>query len=156
MWATLCEALHMSRLGTAIACLLILGLAGCSAAKAPENAAGVRSMYRSIGLDAGGGDFIDICRSYMQAALRNEVKRTNNECSTGSSISPLERWAEKVRLAKITAATRIVMSGRTALVLDGIQPERAVYIGGEWLLAAVPELTPPVRPASARSRPPAP
>jgi hypothetical protein len=142
----------MSRLGMALLCALLLVLGGCSAAKSPENAAGVRSMYRSIGLDAGAGDFIDICRSYMQGGLSEQVKRANNDCSTGSSTSTLERWAEKVRLSKVKESTRIVMSGATALVFDGAQPERAVYVGGQWLLAAVPQLSPPTHLASSASR----
>jgi hypothetical protein len=130
----------MSRFSTAALCVSMLALAGCSSASAPQNVAGVRAMYRSIGLDAGAGDFIDICRSYMDPALSAAVKRTNNDCSAASSTSRLERWAEKVRLSKVRAATRIAVSGQQALVYDAGKPERAVYVKGQWLLAEVPEL----------------
>jgi hypothetical protein len=131
----------MSRLGTAILCASIVLIAGCSGASAPENVAGVRDMYRSIGLDAGAGDFTDVCRSYMNEPLRDQVERSNDNCSTANSTSSLERWAEKVRLAKVGAGTRIVVSGNEALVYDGAKPERALYVNGQWLLAEVPELT---------------
>jgi hypothetical protein len=133
----------MSRLGPALLCASMLLIAGCSGANAPENAAGVRDMYRSIGLDAGAGDFTDVCRSYMDKPLGDTVKRSNNNCSTANSTSRLERWAEKVRLAKVKAGTHIVVSGREALVYDGAKPERALYVDGQWLLAEVPELTQP-------------
>lgn len=133
----------MSRLGTAILCASIALLVGCSAASAPENAAGVRAMYRSIGLDAGAGAFTDVCRSYIAEPLRNAVKRSNNGCSTSNSTSKLERWAEKIRLSKVSSGTHIVVSGREALVYDAAKPERALYVNGQWLLAEVPELTLP-------------
>jgi hypothetical protein len=52
-----------------------------------------------------------------------------------------ERWAEKVRLSKVKARTRIVLSGDQALVYDGGEPETALYAHGQWVLAEVPELT---------------
>ncbi len=140
----------MSRLGTALLCSAIALLAGCGGANAPEDVAGVRAMYRSIGLDAGAGDFIDVCRSLLDEPLRAQVKRSNHNCSTASSTSALERWAEKVRLAKVSARTRIVLAGDEALVYDGAKPERARYVGGQWLLAEAPELTPPRRRAARR------
>jgi hypothetical protein len=138
----------MSRLGTALLCAAIALLAGCGGANAPEDVAGVRAMYRSIGLDAGAGDFIDVCRSLLDEPLRARVKRSNHNCSTASSTSVLERWAEKVRLAKVSARTRIVLAGDEALVYDGAEPERARYVGGQWLLAEAPELIPPPRRAA--------
>ena len=98
-------------------------------------------MYRSVGLDAGAGDFTDVCRSYMDEPLREEVRRSNDNCSTSSSTSSLERWAEKIRLSKVKAGTSIVVSGHVALIHDGAEPERALYVNGQWLLAEVPELT---------------
>ena len=132
----------MSRLGTAILCASVMLITGCAGANAPENGAGVRAMYRSIGLDAGAGDFPDICRSYMDGALGDAVRRSNSGCSTANATSRLERWAEKVRLSKVRAGTRIAVSRHEALVYDGAKPERAVYLDGQWRLAAVPELTP--------------
>jgi hypothetical protein len=105
-------------------------------------------MYRSIGLDAGAGDFTDICHSYMDGPLSSEVSRANNDCVTASSSSRLERWAEKVRLSKVRARTRIVLSGDEALVYDGPEPEAALYIHGQWRLSQVPELTSPQRSAA--------
>ena len=102
-------------------------------------------MYRSIGLDAGAGDFTDICHSYMDGPLSSEVSRSNNDCTTANASSHLERWAEKIRLSKVGARTRIVVSGREALVYDGAEPERAMYVNGQWLLAQAPELTSPRR-----------
>ncbi len=98
-------------------------------------------MYRSIGLDASAGDFTDVCRSYMDEPLRGEVRRSNTNCLASSSTSRLERWAEKIRLSKVGASTRIVVAGHEALVHDGAEPERALYVDGQWLLAEVPELT---------------
>src|ERR1700689_1491053 len=110
----------------------------------PRRAAeGGRRMYRSVGLDASSGAFLDICRSYMDAPLRIEVERTNDGCTTSRSTSKLERWAEKIRLSKIKSGTRIVVSPDEALVYDGVQPERAVYTSGQWRLARAPELTAP-------------
>jgi hypothetical protein len=98
-------------------------------------------MYRSIGLDASAGDFIDVCRSYMVEPLRRQVSRANNGCVASSSTSRLERWAEKIRLSKVKSDTRIVISGHEALVDDATRPERALYVDGQWQLAEVPELT---------------
>jgi hypothetical protein len=137
----------MSRLGTALLCAAVALLAGCSSANAPESAAGVRAMYRSIGLDAGAGDFTDVCRSLMDEPLRARVRRANDNCTTGNSTSALERWAEKIRLAKVSAGTRIVLSGREALIYDGAKPERALYVNGQWLMAQAPELTAQARTA---------
>jgi hypothetical protein len=140
----------MSRLGTALLFAALALLAGCGGANAPESVAGVRAMYRSIGLDAGAGDFTDVCRSLIAEPLREEVRRANEDCSVGNSTSKLERWAEKVRLAKVSARTRIVLSGGEAVVYDGAKPERAVYMDGQWLLARAPELTSPPQPAAKR------
>jgi hypothetical protein len=134
------------RIGAVALCSSAALMAGCSGASSPQSVAGVRAMYRSVGLDAGAGDFIDICRSYMDEPLRGEVKRSNNDCSTSNALSSLERWAEKVRLSKVRAGTRIVISGREALVYDGAKPERALYLAGQWRLLEVPELTAPRHP----------
>jgi hypothetical protein len=140
----------MSRLRIAVVCASTVLIAGCSGANAPEDVAGVRAMYRSIGLDAGAGDFTDVCRSLMVQALREQVRRDDDDCLVGNSTSNLERWAEKVRLAKVSARTRIAVSGREALVYDGVKPEKALYVSGQWLLAEAPELTSPPRPAAKR------
>jgi hypothetical protein len=137
----------MSRLGTVIVCVATVLLAGCSGASSPRNVAGVRAMYRSVGLDAGAGDFIDICHSYMEATLSNEVKRSNNNCTTANSSSRLERWAEKIRLAKVGTTTRIAVTGNEALIYDGPEAEKVVYVSGQWRLSEVPELTPTKRAA---------
>ncbi len=142
-----------SRPGTLLAvCASAALIAGCSSANAPETAAGVRAMYRSIGLDAGAGDFADVCRSLMDEPLRAEARRANNDCTPASSTSSLERWAEKIRLSKVGTGTRIVVSGNEALVYDGAEPERAVYVGGQWLLAQAPELNSPPRSSPPRGR----
>jgi hypothetical protein len=140
----------MSARGTALLFATVALLAGCGGANAPEDVAGVRAMYRSIGLDAGAGDFIDVCRSLLDEPLRAQVRRSNHNCSTASATSQLERWAEKVRLAKVGTRTRIVLSGAEALVYDATKPERARYVDGQWLLAEAPELTPPPRRAAKR------
>ncbi len=137
----------MSRLGAAVLCSSAVLIAGCGGASAPQSAAGVRALYRAVGLDASASNFSDICESYMDERLRDEVERSENHCSTGSSTTILERWAEKVRLSKVGAGTRIVVSGREALVYDGVKPEKAVYVTGQWLLAEVPELIAPRRAA---------
>jgi hypothetical protein len=133
----------VSRLGALALCSSAALISGCSGASSPHDVAGVRAMYRSVGLDAGAGDFIDICRSYMDEPLRGEVKRMNNDCSTSNSLSRLERWAEKVRLSKVGPETRIVIAGREALVYDGVKPEKALYLAGQWRLVEVPELAAP-------------
>ncbi len=136
--------LPTARLRTALlVCISAALLAGCSGANAPDSAAGVRAMYRSIGLDAGAGDFSDVCRSLIDEPLRAQTRRANNDCVPASSTSSLERWAEKIRLSKVGAGTRIVVSDDQALVYDGAEPERAVYVGGQWLLAQAPELSSP-------------
>ncbi len=94
-------------------------------------------MYRSIGIDASAGNWPDICMSYMDERLRDRVEAASRGCYS----SRVERWAEKVRLSKITSATRIVMSRSQAVVYDGARPEVAVYTAGEWRLNEVPELT---------------
>jgi hypothetical protein len=116
-------------------------LAGCSSASSPENIDGVRALYRYIGIESSAGNFSDICQADMDNPLRSEVRRSNNDCLTSSSTSSLERWAEKLRLSKFKAATRIVISGHEALVYDGVKPEKVLYIAGQWRLAEVPELT---------------
>ncbi len=95
-------------------------------------------MYRSIGVDASAGAFGQICLTYTDAHLRAELSPTSKKCYTRN----FERWAEKIRLSKITPRTRIVLSGREALIYDGALPERVTYIGGEWRLADVPEIAP--------------
>jgi hypothetical protein len=132
-------------LAAALCCSVAL-LGGCGGASAPRDAAGVRAMYRSIGLDASSGAFLDICRSYMDELLRVAVERDNDHCTTSSSTSRLERWAEKIRLSKIKPGTRIVVSGDEALIDDAAQPERAVYSSGQWRLAQAPELSAPAAP----------
>jgi hypothetical protein len=102
-------------------------------------------MYRSIGLDASAGAFGDVCRSYMDEPLRGQVQAANDDCSTSSSTSRLERWAEKIRLSKVKSGTRILVSGQQALVYDGAKPEKALYTAGQWRLAEVPELSPTAR-----------
>ena len=98
-------------------------------------------MYRSIGIDASSGNFTDICDSYMDEPMRATVQRANYDCTTSSTMSTLEHWAERVRLSKIEPQTRIVVSGDQALVYDGARPERALYRSGQWRLTEVPELT---------------
>ena len=93
-------------------------------------------MYRSIGIDASSGNFRDICDSYMDEQLRNELQPFSKKCSTRR----FERWAESVRLSKVGSGARIVVSGREALVYDGAKPEKALYIAGQWRLAEVPEI----------------
>ncbi len=93
-------------------------------------------MYRSIGIDASAGNWPDICMSYMDAPLRDRVEAASKGCYS----SRLERWAEKVRLSKLTPATRIVMSRSRAVVYDGARPEIALYTAGEWRLDEAPEL----------------
>ena len=110
--------------------------AGCSTASAPRTVAGVRALYRSIGIDASTSDFSDICTSYMDEPLRSELKPVSKGCSTPR----FEHWAEKVRLSKIRPNTRIVLSGHEALIYDGVKPERALYAAGQWRLAEAPEL----------------
>jgi hypothetical protein len=140
----------MRRRHAAILLAALVLLSGCSSASSPQTASGVRAMYRSIGLDAGAGDFTDVCRSYMDAPLRDEVKRADNDCTTANYSSKLERWAEKVRLSKVKTSTRIVLASDRALVYDGSEPETALYVHGQWLLADVPELT--TTPSRAASR----
>jgi hypothetical protein len=130
---------------SAILCCSVVLIAGCGGASAPRNASGVRAMYRSIGLDASAGAFGDVCRSYMDEPLRGQVQDANDDCSTSSSTSRLERWAEKIRLSKVKSGTRILVSGQQALVYDGAKPEKALYTAGQWRLAEVPELSPTAR-----------
>jgi hypothetical protein len=122
----------------------VLLVAGCGTANTPETAAGVRAMYRSIGIDASAANYSDICHSYMDEQLRGELEPLNKKCFT----STFEHWAEKVWLSKIKSQTRIVVAGDEATVYDGAKPERALYIDGQWRLAEVPEIT-----ASQRARP---
>jgi hypothetical protein len=114
-------------------------IAGCGAASSPQNVAGVRAMYRYIGIDASAGSFSEICESYMDERLRNKLEPLTKDCTT----SRFEHWAEKVRLSKIRPGTRIVISGREALVYDGVKPEKVSYIAGQWRLAEVPEMITP-------------
>ncbi len=126
----------LSRLRTAVVCCSIALLSGCRGASSPQNVAGVRAMYRSIGIDASSSDFGDICKSYMDEQLRDELEPLSRNCFT----SRFEHWAEKIRLSKVTPGTRIVVSGQKALVYDGARPERAVYVNGQWRLGEVPDL----------------
>jgi hypothetical protein len=134
---------HIRGPAAAAVCCSAALLGGCGGASAPRDAAGVRAMYRSIGLDASSGAFLDVCRSYMDEPLRVAVERANDHCTTSSSTSGLERWAEKIRLSKIKPGTRIVVSGDEALIYDAAQPEKAMYISGQWRLAQAPELSAP-------------
>jgi hypothetical protein len=129
----------------ALLCSALVLASGCSVARAPRSTAGVRALYRSIGIDASAGNFSDICRSYMDGPLRAYVERTNNDCTTSSELSTLERWAEEIRLSQAEHASRIVLSSEQALIYDSSHPERAVYLAGEWRLAEVPALTAPRR-----------
>lgn len=110
---------RMPRLGPTIVCCSVALVAGCRAASSPHNVAGVRAMYRSIGIDASSGNFRDICESYMDEQLRNELQPLSKNCFTRR----FERWAEGVRLSKVGSGTRIVVSEREALVLAGRSPK---------------------------------
>jgi len=120
-------------------CASAVLMAGCGGANAPENAAGVRALYRAVGLDASGGSFNDICATYMDEQLRNKLKASGGGC-TGAS---LERWAEGIRRSNVGQGTRIVVFGGEAAVYHGVKPERALYVKGQWQLAEVPQLTAP-------------
>jgi hypothetical protein len=120
----------------AAACAIAL-ITGCAGASAPENVVGVRALYRSIGIDASSGNFADICRTYMTGRLREELITLHKPCS-GSAV---ERWAEKVGVAKVRTA-RIAVSGTSALVYDGAGREVALYENGQWRLDRVPEIAP--------------
>lgn len=126
-----------------ILCSAAVLLAGCSQVSSPKTVSGVWDMYRSIGVDDSSGNFTDICDSYMDEPLRATVERTNHDCTTSSTLSTLERWAEKVRLSKIKPQTKIIVSGGEALVYDGTMPERVLYRAGQWRLTDVPELSAP-------------
>jgi hypothetical protein len=132
-------------LAPAMLCSSALLMFACSGAHSPENATGVRALYRSVGLDASGGAFNDICLTYMDEQLRDKLKAAGTRCAAGT----FERWAEKVRRSNVAPGIRIVVSGPEAVVYDGVEPERAVYAEGQWRLADVPELTTPRR-ATAR------
>lgn len=125
-----------ARAGVALA-LCALALGGCSAASAPRNAEAVRAMYRSIGVDASSGYWTDICSSYMDASLRAQVQRRAKDCFS----TTVERWAERIRLAKVRPSTRIVLSGGRATIFDGPTPEVALYTGGQWRLDRAAEIT---------------
>lgn len=136
-------SIETSRLSTASLCCSVVLLSGCRSANSPENTIGVQALYRAIGIDSSAGNFSDICQNDMDSQLRSQVRRSNNDCVTSSSTSNLERWAEKLRLSKFKAGTRIVVSGHQALVYDGPEPEKVIYIAGRWLLAEAPALTSP-------------
>jgi hypothetical protein len=100
-------------------------------------------MYRSIGIDASSGNFGDICQSYMDEQLRSELEPLSKNCFS----SRFEHWAEGIRLSKIRPGTRIVVYGGQALIYDGAEPERALYIAGQWRLDEAPAIIPPARAA---------
>ena len=95
-------------------------------------------MYRYIGIDASSSNFADICATYMDQQLRDELEPLSKSCFS----SRFEHWAEKIRLSRISPATRIVVSGGDAVVYDGASPERAAYVDGQWRLSEVPSLAP--------------
>jgi hypothetical protein len=119
-------------------CVAIALMSGCAGARIPENTAGVRALYRSIGIDASMGDFTDICQTDMTAQLREELTVKRKSCSAAT----IERWAEKVRTGKVGTRTRVVLSGGRALVYDGAQREVALYGNGQWRLDEVPAIVP--------------
>lgn len=125
-------------------------IAGCGAASEPHSATGVRAMYRSIGLDASSGEFVDVCHSYMDQQLRAEFEPVQKNCLTTS----FERWAEKIRVPGLGSSTRIVVSGHEALVYRTAKPEKpekpekAIYLAGQWRLAEVPATIVPKRAAA--------
>ena len=98
-------------------------------------------MYRSIGIDASASNFHDICQAYVDAQLREKLEPRSRNCTAPR----FEHWAEKIRLSKVRAGTRIVLSGEQALVYDGAKPETVIYIHGQWRLSEVPELNTPQR-----------
>ena len=126
-----------------LCCAVALLAVSCRTASAPQSMAGVRALYRSIGVDASTSNFSDICRSFMNERLLDELKPLTKNCSTRR----FERWAEKVRLSKGKPGTHIVLSGREAVIHDGPRPEKALYAAGQWRLAEVPEIMPPRDPA---------
>jgi hypothetical protein len=124
----------MRHLLAAVLCSSIVLIAACGTSSSPRDAAGVRAMYRSIGLDASAGAFTDVCRSYMDAPLRARVERANDDCTTSSSTSKLERWAEKIRLSKIKSGTRIVVSGdeRSSTTPPSRKGRSMAQASGDW------------------------
>ncbi len=123
-------------LGACAICCSVLLASGCHGASAPLSESGVRAMYRSIGIEASAGNFGQICSTYTDQRLRAELSPPSKKCYTRT----FERWAEKVRLSKVTPATAIIITGREATVYDGRPPEQAVYVDGEWRLAIAPEI----------------
>jgi hypothetical protein len=89
-------------------------------------------------LVASSGNFGDICQSYIDERLRSELKPLSRNCFS----SRVEHWAEGIRLSKIRPSTRMVVSGGQALVYDGAEPERALYIAGQWRLDEAPAILP--------------
>lgn len=106
-------------------------------------------MYRSIGIDASSGEFGDICQSYMDERLRSELKPLRRNCFS----SRFEHWAEGIRLSKIRSGTQIVVSEGQALIYDGAEPERALYIEGQWRLDEAPAIIPARQASRVRFRP---
>lgn len=117
-------------------CCAVTLMIGCSGASAPENVAGLRAVYRSIGIDASAGNFTGICQTYLSSHLRQKLIALHRPCSQAT----IERWAERVRVAKVGPTILIVVKGARASVYDGATPEQASYIDGEWRLTEVPEL----------------
>ncbi|MGO9489859.1 MAG: hypothetical protein ACLQBB_12625 [Solirubrobacteraceae bacterium] len=129
----------LSRLGGPVAlCGCVLAMAGCQAASSPQDATGVRALYRGIGIAASSGNVMEICDTDLDERLRHELEPLGKSCLSRT----FERWSEAVRLSKIRTGTRIVVKGDEALVYAGAKPERAIYLDGRWLMDEAPELLP--------------
>ncbi len=112
-----------------------VALCGCGlSSREPRSVAGVQSTYKALNADAATGNFYDLCRRYLDAALLRQLATEHKECSAFMS----EHWGEFTPAAKVDAATRVSVSGTLATVYDGSPPELLNYAGGQWRLAQVP------------------
>jgi hypothetical protein len=119
-------------LAVVAAALLPAGCGGPS--RTAHTQAEVRAMFAAVAADGQAHDFGRICQYEMDAQLRQLAYLVGANCMKTMAAE----WVEGVQLSRIGSKTRIVISGNTATVFDGVAPDRAVYANGRWELAETP------------------
>lgn len=118
-----------------IACAFVAGCGSTAPTQQAPTVAGVRAMYRAVDAEAHAGHYATVCQRYMGERLQGEFKAFGKDCQRFMA----ELWAEGARLARVGPGTRVVVSGDSALVYDGVTPEKVLYVAGHWVLSESPE-----------------
>ncbi len=122
----------LATLLTAAGGLCLLSCGGQSPSSRAQSE--VRSLYASAAADARAGQFEKICQEDYSGLLKRLDYLFKVDCPQMLK----NEWGEGMQLAHIGPATRIAISGRSAVVFDGGSPDRAYRTREGWKLVEIP------------------